>query len=273
MTAAAWIREFGLMLGWREGAKGSRIRVGAAGVAGTMPASETVSAQGDRLPVLAGRTLIARLEVDSLIAGIRAHSHASAENFQRHYAPVIDRALEFAQLLPASESHHHAQPGGMALHSLETALHALKRRQGLMLPPGAPTETQQRAQHRWTYAVFLAALLHDMGKAAHDLRIAYDSAAQVERGVESAGRLAARARGHELPGRLSPTPPRAATPRTGAFPWSCCRSSCRHRCWDGWPKRERCCRSWPSTCVANAATARWRNWSGRAIANRFGAIS
>ena len=123
-------------------------------------------------------TLIARLEADSLIAGIRAHSHASADNFQRHYAPVIDRALEFAQLLPASESHHHAQPGGMALHSLETALHALKRRQGLMLPPGAPTETQQRAQHRWTYAVFLAALLHDTGKAAHDLRITYDSAAQ-----------------------------------------------------------------------------------------------
>jgi len=178
MTAAAWIREFGLMLGWREGAKGSRIRVGAAGVAGTMPASEAVSAQGDRLPVLAGRTLIARLEVDSLIAGIRAHSHASAENFQCHYAPVIDRTLEFAQLLPASESHHHAQPGGMALHSLETALQALKRRLGLMLPPGAPTETQQRAQHRWTYAVFLAALLHDLGKAAHDLRITYDSTAQ-----------------------------------------------------------------------------------------------
>ena len=178
MTAAAWIREFGLMLGWREGAKASRIRVGVAGVAGAMPDSEIASGHGDRLPVLAGRTLIPRLKVDSLIAGIRAHSHASAENFQRHYAPVIDRALEFAQLLPASESHHHAQPGGMALHSLETALHALKRRQGLMLPPGASTETQQRAQHRWTYAVFLAALLHDTGKAAHDLRITYDSAAQ-----------------------------------------------------------------------------------------------
>ena len=177
MTAAAWIREFGRMLRWRGGGKGSRIRVGVAGGAGTQPARANASAQGDRLPVLAGRTLIARLEVDSLIAGIRAHAHASAENFQRHYAPVIDRALEFAQLLPASESHHHAQPGGMAVHSLETALHALKRRQGLMLPPGAPTETQQRAQHRWTYAVFLAALLHDLGKAAHDLRISYDAAA------------------------------------------------------------------------------------------------
>ena len=110
-----------------------------------MPTSEILSAQGDRLPVLDAKTLVARLEASSLIAGIRAHSHASADNFQRHYAPAIDRFLEFAQLLPASESHHHAQPGGMALHTLETALHALKRRQGLMLPPGAPTEAQQRA--------------------------------------------------------------------------------------------------------------------------------
>ncbi|MBK6603852.1 MAG: TraI domain-containing protein [Betaproteobacteria bacterium] len=65
----------------------------------------------------------------------------------------------------------------MALHTLETVQHALQRRQGLMLPPGAPTEAQQRQQHRWTYAVFVAALLHDTGKAAHDLRITYDSAA------------------------------------------------------------------------------------------------
>ncbi len=259
------------MLGWREGAKASRIHVGAAGVAGTMPASETASAQGDRLPVLPGRTLIARLEADSLIAGIRAHSHASAENFQRHYAPVIDRALEFAQLLPASESHHHAQPGGMALHSLETALHALKRRQGLMLPPGAPTETQQRAQHRWTYAVFLAALLHDLGKAAHDLRIAYDSAAQSNSVWNPlvGSLLELGATSYRVDFAHTATRSYAAH----AFPWSCCRSSCRHRYWDGWPKRERCCRSWRSTCVANAATARWRNWSGRAIANRSGAIS
>ncbi len=175
MTTAAWIREFGRMLRWGKRGKGSRVRVCVANGAGTRAVSETLSAQGERLPVLAGRTLIARLEVDSLIAGIRAEAHASAEIFQRHYAPVIDRVLEFAQLLPASESHHHAQPGGMAVHSLETALHALKRRQGLMLPPGAPTETQQRAQHRWTYAAFLAALLHDLGKAAHDLRISYDA--------------------------------------------------------------------------------------------------
>ena len=54
MTAAAWIREFGLMLGWREGAKASRIRVGVAGVAGAMPGSEIASGHGDRLPVWQG---------------------------------------------------------------------------------------------------------------------------------------------------------------------------------------------------------------------------
>ena len=177
MAAAAWIRQLGLALGWREVSSGRRARVSIPGVSTAMPASETASVQGHRLPVLEARALITSLEVGSLIAGIRDHSHASADNFQRHYAPVIDRVLEFAQLVPASESHHHAQPGGMALHTLETALHALKRRQGLMLPPGAPTEAQQRAQHRWTYAVFLAALFHDTGKAAHDLCITYDSAA------------------------------------------------------------------------------------------------
>ena len=141
-----------------------------------IPASETASEHGDRLPVLAAKTLTVRLGVDSLIGGIRDHVHVTADNFERYYLPVIDRFLEFAQLLPASESHHHAQPGGMVLHTLETVLYALKRRQGLMLPPGAPTEAQQRAQHRWTFAVFVAALLHDAGKAAHDLRITFDSA-------------------------------------------------------------------------------------------------
>jgi integrating conjugative element relaxase (TIGR03760 family) len=124
---------------------------------------------------LEAKALIATLKAEALLAGIRNHSHASADNFIRYYSLVIDRFLEFAQLLPASESHHHAQPGGMALHTLETVQHALQRRQGMMLPPGSPTEVQQRQQHRWTYAVFVAALLHDVGKAAHDLRVTYDS--------------------------------------------------------------------------------------------------
>ncbi|MBL0292011.1 MAG: TraI domain-containing protein [Betaproteobacteria bacterium] len=177
MTAAGWLRQIGLALGRRDAAGDRRVHVAAAGSARAIAGGSIASVQGDTLPVLRAPTLITRLDAGGLIARIGDHAHASADNFQRHYAPVIDRFLEFAQLLPASESHHHAQPGGMALHTLETVQHALQRRQGLMLPPGAPTEAQQRQQHRWTYAVFVAALLHDTGKAAHDLRITYDSPA------------------------------------------------------------------------------------------------
>jgi integrating conjugative element relaxase (TIGR03760 family) len=177
MTAAGWLRQIGLALGWHDPADDQRVHVAAGGSARAIAGGSIASVHGDTLPVLRAPTLITRLDAGGLIACIGDNAHASADNFQRHYAPVIDRFLEFAQLLPASESHHHAQPGGMALHTLETVQHALQRRQGLMLPPGAPTETQQRQQHRWTYAVFVAALLHDTGKAAHDLRITYDSPA------------------------------------------------------------------------------------------------
>ena len=176
MTAAGWLRQIGLALGRRDAA-GDRCVRASASSARAIAGGSIVSIQADTLPVLRAPTLITRLDAGGLIDRIGEHAHASAGNFQRHYAPVIDRFLEFAQLLPASESHHHAQPGGMALHTLETVQHALQRRQGLMLPPGASTEAQQRQQHRWTYAVFVAALLHDTGKAAHDLRITYDSPA------------------------------------------------------------------------------------------------
>lgn len=179
MAAAAWIRQIGLTLGRKNAANGRRAHVSIPDASHASPASEIALAHGDHLPVLEAKTLIVRLQAGSLIDRIHDHSHASSDNFRRHYATVIDRFLEFAQLLPASESHHHAQPGGMALHTLETVQHSLQQRQGMMLPPGAPTEAQQRAQHRWTYAVFLAALLHDTGKAAHDLRITYGTAAGV----------------------------------------------------------------------------------------------
>jgi integrating conjugative element relaxase (TIGR03760 family) len=180
MTAAGWLRQIGSALGRHAATGDQRAHVAAAGSARPVSGGSIASVQGDTLPVLRAPTLITRLDAGVLIARIGDHAHASADNFRRHYAPVIDRFLEYVQLLPASESHHHAQPGGMALHTLETVQHALQRRQGLMLPPGAPTETQQRQQHRWTYAVFVAALLHDTGKAAHDLRITYDSAAHAD---------------------------------------------------------------------------------------------
>ncbi len=82
---------------------------------------------------------------------------------------AIGRYAEFVQELPASEMHHHSTPGGMLDHGLEVARHALALRRGHILPPGVEPEQIQKLADRWTYAIFTAALLHDIGKAAVDI--------------------------------------------------------------------------------------------------------
>lgn len=72
------------------------------------------------------------------------------------------------QLLPASESHHHAGQGGMLDHTLAVAVAALKIRAGYMLPPGCAPEAAGGRRILWSYAVFTAALLHDIGKPVGD---------------------------------------------------------------------------------------------------------
>lgn len=86
-------------------------------------------------------------------------------------APLLEGFAGFCQRLPASESHHHAHPGGLLEHSLDVATRALRLRQGLMLPHGADAEDIARLKSRWSYAVLVAALLHDIGKPISDLTI------------------------------------------------------------------------------------------------------
>jgi integrating conjugative element relaxase (TIGR03760 family) len=123
------------------------------------------------LPVLSAEALMQHLEADSLIASIRVKTGLAPANFERDYEQTIGRFMAFVQLLPASESHHHAQPGGLLLHALETANIALHLRRSQVLPPGVAPEDIQRREHRWTFGVFLAALIHDVGKPLADLRI------------------------------------------------------------------------------------------------------
>ena len=123
------------------------------------------------LPVLSSEALTQHLGADSLIASIRAKTGLAPANFERDYEHTIRRFMAFVQLLPASESHHHAQPGGLMLHALETANLALHLRRAQVLPPGVAPEDIQRREHRWTFGVFLAALIHDVGKPLADLHI------------------------------------------------------------------------------------------------------
>ena len=148
----------------------------AAGVAVTMRSLRTLQIRSPTiplgwLPVLSAETLTERLGADSLIASIRVKTGLAPANFERDYGQTMGRFMTFVQLLPASESHHHAQPGGLLLHALETANIALHLRRAQVLPPGVAPEDIQRREHRWTFGVFLAALIHDVGKPLADLHI------------------------------------------------------------------------------------------------------
>ena len=93
--------------------------------------------------------------------------------WERDLLPAIHRYAEYVQLMPASESHHHAHVGGLLSHTLEMTLAAMTWRNGHFFPEGASVEEMDVQRDEWTYVVFFAALLHDVGKIMADLRIAW----------------------------------------------------------------------------------------------------
>lgn len=100
----------------------------------------------------------------------------SERNFNRYYLHAIRNFARFVQLLPASEVHHHAGPGGMLVHSLEVCVNALKIRRSYLLSESGGAEEIAAKQDLWTYAVFLAALSHDLAKVAVDQSVTvYDA--------------------------------------------------------------------------------------------------
>ncbi|MCK9608034.1 MAG: TraI domain-containing protein [Methylomonas sp.] len=88
--------------------------------------------------------------------------------FKCFYLMAIQHFARFVQQLPASEVHHHAGPGGMLLHTLEVCVIALKVRRSYLLSETGGAEEISAKQDLWTYAVFLAALCHDLAKVAVD---------------------------------------------------------------------------------------------------------
>lgn len=109
----------------------------------------------------------------NLLEHIWQRTSLSRAQFATLYLAPIERYASLAQNFPASESHHHAYPGGMLDHGLEIVAYALKLRQSNLLPIGAPPETQVAQAEAWTAGVAYAALLHDIGKIAVDLHVEY----------------------------------------------------------------------------------------------------
>jgi len=87
-----------------------------------------------------------------LLEHIWQRTSLSRTQFDALYLSPINRFAELVQLLPASEAHHHAWPGGMLDHALEAVTFALKMRQSRLLPVGAVPETQAAQGEAWTAA-------------------------------------------------------------------------------------------------------------------------
>jgi len=107
----------------------------------------------------------------ALLVQVNELAGVSDAAFQVFYQPVIENVARFVQSLPASEVHHHAAQGGFFAHSLEVCVLALRLRRSYLLSAQHGAEEIAKTQDLWTYAVFLAALCHDLGKAVVGQRI------------------------------------------------------------------------------------------------------
>lgn len=130
----------------------------------------TVAPEGNSgdMKVMSGAQLLQYLKLQPMIESCRDRMGFDATVYQKDCLTVLLQVAEWVQLLPASESHHHAQPGGLMIHMMETTHYALRVRQGYLLPVGAAPEEIPARKHRWSYGVFIAALLHDIGKPVAD---------------------------------------------------------------------------------------------------------
>ncbi len=109
-----------------------------------------------------------------LLEHIWQRTSLSRKQFASLYRAPLERYAELVQLFPASESHHHAYPGGMLDHGLEIVAFALKLRQSHLLPAGTTPEDQAAQAEAWTAATAYAALLHDIGKITVDLHVEHE---------------------------------------------------------------------------------------------------
>lgn len=128
------------------------------------------SPKGFHLPAKATTLLQSPLRQE-LLENIWRRASLSRAQFNTLYLKPLERYAELVQLLPASENHHHAHLGGLLDHGLEIMAYALKIRQTHLLPIGAPPESQSAQAEAWTATAAYAALLHDLGKVAVDVRV------------------------------------------------------------------------------------------------------
>ena len=123
------------------------------------------------LSVLSYSELVQSTGTAGALARAQADSGLNTATWAEWIDPVLRSVAELVQLLPASEAHHHAQPGGLWIHTCETLNFAIRYRDAFVLPPAHEADDVAKLKHIWTAGVIVGALLHDVGKTETDFRI------------------------------------------------------------------------------------------------------
>ncbi|TAK43651.1 MAG: hypothetical protein EPO27_14580 [Betaproteobacteria bacterium] len=132
---------------------------------------EAVLAPGSELHALVFEKFIERTHSATLVELLRIKLGFPREVFERAVNPVIKGYAEFVQLPPTSETQQHGNPSDLFTRALDVASRALDYRRGQILPRGAAPEVIGAQAHRWTYAVFVAALLCGVGRNSLDVHV------------------------------------------------------------------------------------------------------
>ncbi len=123
------------------------------------------------LPVLKGSEILAQKKNSECVKSIRQSSGLPDSLFDLYYECSILEVAELLQSTPGSEGHHHAWPGGLITHVLESAANSLRFRKQITYPAGGEAEEKEKKRDLFTYAVFAASILHDIAKPLTDQRI------------------------------------------------------------------------------------------------------
>jgi Putative helicase len=91
---------------------------------------------------LPAESLLCTSQRKKLLERIWQYTALSEPQFNQLYLDPIRRYASYVQQLPASESHHHAYPGGMLDHGLELVACSLKLRQSYLLPAAPRRKTR-----------------------------------------------------------------------------------------------------------------------------------
>lgn len=125
---------------------------------------------GER-PVLQAQALLDLSGLGNAMRALRIRMALPPELFGEAVQRVVCAYAEFVQDLPSSRSWVETAKAGLLQEALVRTIRALDRRRGQILPRGAAPEVIGELAHRWTYAVFVGALLGDLSVTLGQLRV------------------------------------------------------------------------------------------------------